>query len=312
MSLGQPVSEFSQHTCPKCGAVQESPGSTVCEQCGADLKPTVVTSSSSLRPAPQLKQSAPKQSLKQPPRIGQILGAPIRIIGAPIRFVRSALEALMSLVFSILSLVWRLISLTIRIALTLAVIGSIVVGLSYVPEVRARVPVMKEVPGIAKQGLSTARRTGVNLVGTLAGLATSRTQEQPKQRVPSPRATTQQRRASQPAVKSKPTAASKKPAPARAVSTYPVTLKSTPAGATVYLDGRQIGKTPLTLKFAPGTYKITISSPGYSSVTRTIIVKAGKTAFLSVTLTKVRTIPRRPAPTPTPVPPPKTPSPREP
>src|SRR2546425_3273680 len=38
MSLGQPMSRFELRTCPKCGAQQQSPGSTVCEQCGTDMR----------------------------------------------------------------------------------------------------------------------------------------------------------------------------------------------------------------------------------------------------------------------------------
>src|SRR2546426_10844407 len=38
MSLGQPMSRFELRTCPKCGAQQQSPGSTICEQCGTDMR----------------------------------------------------------------------------------------------------------------------------------------------------------------------------------------------------------------------------------------------------------------------------------
>src|SRR2546425_4447497 len=38
MSLGQPMSRFELRNCPKCGAQQQSPGSTICEQCGTDMR----------------------------------------------------------------------------------------------------------------------------------------------------------------------------------------------------------------------------------------------------------------------------------
>src|SRR2546426_10866828 len=38
MSLGQPMSRYELRTCPKCGAQQQSPGSTICEQCGTDMR----------------------------------------------------------------------------------------------------------------------------------------------------------------------------------------------------------------------------------------------------------------------------------
>jgi len=237
MSLGRPVSEFRQHTCPKCGAVQESQGSTVCEQCGTDLKLALVARSSPQRPI------APP---REPLRLGQLVGAPVRLL-------RRGFWAVQSLVSSFLSLIWGLISLILRIAIVLVVIGSLVVGLSYFPEVRARVPIMKEVPSIAKQWLVYA---GVNGSRWLVSLASARKAEQPQ----------------------------KKPAPATLAASQPLTVKSAPTGATVQLNGRQVGKTPLTLKVAPGTYKVLISRPSYTSVTRTVSVKAGKPASLNVIL----------------------------
>lgn len=46
-----------------------------------------------------------------------------------------------------------------------------------------------------------------------------------------------------------------------------------------------MGKTPLTLRIAPGTVTITFSRPGYAPVTRTLTVKLGKAASVQVTLT---------------------------
>lgn len=258
MSLGRPISEFGRHTCPKCGTVQESPGSTVCEQCGQDLKLTAVN-----RPAPPRPVTRPKQS----PRSGPPVAAPPGIL-------KHGFRALQSLVSSILSLIWGLISLTLRLAIALVLLGSLVVGLSYVPEVRARVPVMKEAPRVAKQLL---RRVGVVSIRMLASLASARKESQPEKWTSGERRVPQQR-ASHPAV------ATQKPVPAKVAASQPLTIKSTPTGATVRLNGLQVGKTPLYLSVAPGTYKLLVSRPGYSSVTRTIIVKAGKAVSLNVTL----------------------------
>jgi len=258
MSLGRPISGFRQHTCPKCGAVQESPGSTVCEQCGTDLKLAAVQRAPSQRPSPQLKQS---------PRVGQVLAGPIRL-------VTDLVGALFSFVASVLSFAWRLISLTLRTAFVLLVIGAIVVGLSYVPQVRARVPAIKDAPRIAKKGLLRAGVIGIRM---LASLASARKESQPEKRTSSERRAPQQR-TSHPAV------ATRKPAPTKVAVSLPLTIKSTPTGATVQLNGLQVGKTPLYLSVAPGTYRLLVSRPGYSSVTRTIIVKAGKAVSLNVTL----------------------------
>jgi hypothetical protein len=64
-----------------------------------------------------------------------------------------------------------------------------------------------------------------------------------------------------------------------------VLVTSNPDGAIVHLGGRTVGKTPLTLRIAPGTVTITFSRPGYGPVTRTLTVKLGKAAVLQVTLT---------------------------
>jgi len=272
MSLGRPTSEFRQHTCPKCGAVQESPGSTVCEQCGTDLKLAVAR-------APSQRPIAP---LKQPPRFGQLLGVPAR-------FVTGVFGALLSFVSSVLSFIWRLISLALRTAVVLLVIGALVVGLSYVPQVRARVPAIKDAPKIAKQGLL---RAGVMGIRMLASLARARKESQPEKRTSSERRTPQQR-TSHPAV------TAQKPAPAKVAVSQPFTIKSTPTGATVRVNGLQVGKTPLYLSVAPGTYNLLVSRPGYTSITRTITVKAGKATSLDLKLLAVRRTPRRTVPTPT-------------
>jgi hypothetical protein len=63
-------------------------------------------------------------------------------------------------------------------------------------------------------------------------------------------------------------------------------ISSVPAGATVDIDGRPSGRTPLSLdSVKPGAYKITVSKSGYASETRRIEVGAGSHASLDVKLT---------------------------
>ena len=61
----------SRLTCPTCGTLQESPGSTVCEQCGASLSRHEDLTSSSPLPASQ--------------RVGEAVAASLRAIVAGTR-----------------------------------------------------------------------------------------------------------------------------------------------------------------------------------------------------------------------------------
>ncbi len=231
MSLSQPVPGLEQRTCSTCGALQESPGSTVCEQCGADLPRLTVVRSVS---------TAPRW------RAMRILGVVVwLLIAGPVRVVRRGIAALVLLVF-----------LVVRSLALLLLLASLTVGLSFVPQVRARVPLMNGVAATAQTWLHRAGEMGGRWVGDLK---------------PHPTAP--------------PVATSQKPATARPPATQSITVKSTPSGATVQLDTRQIGKTPLTLKIATGLHKVVVSRPGYASVTRTITVKSGQGASLNITLT---------------------------
>jgi hypothetical protein len=53
-----------------------------------------------------------------------------------------------------------------------------------------------------------------------------------------------------------------------------VAVKSTPAGATVYLDGRDLGQTPLTTPalVSPGRYRLWLEQGGHRSFTRVVDV----------------------------------------
>ena len=73
-----------------------------------------------------------------------------------------------------------------------------------------------------------------------------------------------------------------------------VTLKETtaflgfpgPMGARVYLNGKKIGKAPLTKSVTPGRYKVKVSLKGYVPYYGAVTVKAGKTVTPVFTLEK--------------------------
>ena len=80
------------------------------------------------------------------------------------------------------------------------------------------------------------------------------------------------------------------PAPT-APSEGQVAVSSSPAGATVEIEGRsgQSWKTPQTVgPLAPGNYKMTFSRPGYASETRSVQVSAGGRANVDVRMNAVK------------------------
>jgi hypothetical protein len=78
---------------------------------------------------------------------------------------------------------------------------------------------------------------------------------------------------------------------AASVATTPaqgqITVSSTPADATVEIEGlNQSWRTPQTIgSLAPGTYKVTVSKPGYASEVRNVQVSAGNRFAVEVRLT---------------------------
>ena len=244
MSLGQPMSRFELRNCPKCGAQQQSPGSTICEQCGTDMRVASMQFPSQ-RSVPHLKVH----------------------FRTPTHLLKRTITALVAL-------------------------AVVVVGLSFVPAVSARVPAMKKVAATAQLELRRAEAFVSRYLPRLKiGTQT--------QRRPSPPAATSPKSA--PA--KRPAAPPQKSAPARTAAIQSVTVRSTPIGVTVQVNARAVGKTPLTLKLAPGTYKVTFSRSGYVTVTRTITVKAGQAASLNVALAKARSgTPSAPAQAPPPQP----------
>ena len=71
-------------------------------------------------------------------------------------------------------------------------------------------------------------------------------------------------------------------ASAAAAGTLQVT--STPAGATVFVDGRPEGNTPVTLSATVGVHYVTISKDGFSRASREIAVVDGKATAHAATL----------------------------
>ncbi len=75
-------------------------------------------------------------------------------------------------------------------------------------------------------------------------------------------------------------------------------IVSTPAGATVTVDGKASGVTPVAdLRLHPGVHKVDLAREGYEPWTGTVSVDAGKKARLEATL---KAIPKAPTPTPKP------------
>jgi formylglycine-generating enzyme required for sulfatase activity len=77
-------------------------------------------------------------------------------------------------------------------------------------------------------------------------------------------------------------------APPPQVATIPrggVSIESTPPGATVYLDARPIGKTPLTLPSVdPGRHQLVMVLDGYATLVEDVDVVAGRPLRLAKTL----------------------------
>jgi hypothetical protein len=73
-----------------------------------------------------------------------------------------------------------------------------------------------------------------------------------------------------------------------ATATVAVTVKSTPDGADISVDGKFVGNTPSTLKLAPGDHTIAVESSGFKSWQRTMTLSAGSDVTVSATLEKAQ------------------------
>jgi len=66
-------------------------------------------------------------------------------------------------------------------------------------------------------------------------------------------------------------------------------IESEPAGASVYIDGRLAGETPLTVETLPlGVHRVRLVRLGYLENSRLVTVKAGSRATLRTKLTSPR------------------------
>jgi hypothetical protein len=66
-----------------------------------------------------------------------------------------------------------------------------------------------------------------------------------------------------------------------------LTVSSSPAGATVYLEGhRWAGVTPATIDVPPGDHKLTIEEAGYEPVERSITAKFGRAVIVDARLSR--------------------------
>src|SRR3954466_15999494 len=64
-----------------------------------------------------------------------------------------------------------------------------------------------------------------------------------------------------------------------------VTIKSTPAGAAISLNGKELGQqTPFTLPLAPGKYDIGLALAGHQTLRKSIKVEKGKPLYLDESL----------------------------
>ncbi|ASJ03497.1 hypothetical protein A3L09_09605 [Thermococcus profundus] len=67
-----------------------------------------------------------------------------------------------------------------------------------------------------------------------------------------------------------------------------ITVYTTPGNATVYIDGKEVGKTPLIkYNITPGKHRLTIKLNGYKEYDKNITINPGENPPLNVTLTKV-------------------------
>jgi len=61
-------------------------------------------------------------------------------------------------------------------------------------------------------------------------------------------------------------------------------IKSDPEGATVYINGKEVGKTNMEIELPPGEYTVKLTKTDYIDYEKSITVESGKQAELSVAL----------------------------
>src|SRR3989442_3524788 len=120
----QRLNDLPLLTCPKCGAPQESPGSTVCELCGANL------------PHPRVKKPLSPHPVL---RLKHVLRGPVRLLTRGI----AAVQLLVFLVF--------------RGVILLLLLTSLVIGSSFGAEVNTRLPATKGIAPPSRQWLKSVQ-----------------------------------------------------------------------------------------------------------------------------------------------------------
>lgn len=99
--------------------------------------------------------------------------------------------------------------------------------------------------------------------------------------------------------------------PTGAEETARLTIQSEPSGATVFLDGQEMGvRTPVRLNVSAGTHQVRLVKPGYREVSRQVEVSGAGMANFSLVPLEGLPVPMKPAspmtsapiPTPTPIP----------
>ncbi|MDP7531065.1 MAG: PEGA domain-containing protein, partial [Candidatus Scalindua sp.] len=69
------------------------------------------------------------------------------------------------------------------------------------------------------------------------------------------------------------------------ITTGAIKINSEPANATIYLDGKKVGKTPDTIRsIAPGTHEVEVRMKGHEKWKRSVKVNVGKEKVLTALL----------------------------
>jgi hypothetical protein len=65
-----------------------------------------------------------------------------------------------------------------------------------------------------------------------------------------------------------------------------ITVKSTPPGADINIDGKFMGSTPSTIQLTPGDHQVSIEKEQMTPWQRTMTVTAGGSSSIDATLVK--------------------------
>jgi hypothetical protein len=63
-----------------------------------------------------------------------------------------------------------------------------------------------------------------------------------------------------------------------------ISVRSLPEGATVYVDGRSVGQTPVSVRVSPGSHQIEVRLPGYTTFRTEREVRSGQTVEINARL----------------------------